>query len=107
MKKVTIDRIQIGDCVAADVKDRFGRLLIHKGVTIEAKHIIGLKAWGVLSLKIESEAEPVSDELSNSERLLICQKRVKERLKLNDANHPFIANIYKAILELEVMKDSH
>jgi HD-like signal output (HDOD) protein len=54
MALVTREAAVVGMTISADVKDRRGRVLIPAGVVIGAKHLRGLKLWGVLSVNVDA-----------------------------------------------------
>lgn len=67
MPRVNIDQARSGMVLAAEVRDRRGRLLMPDGKTLTERHLEAFRMWGVSFIEILGEdipeaAEPVLDE---------------------------------------------
>lgn len=52
MGKVALDCLEVGMVIAADVRDRAGRLLLGAGAELTPKHLIVLRTWGVAHVEV-------------------------------------------------------
>lgn len=98
--QISLDDLQIGAILAADVKDRSGRLLLGTGAEIEERHLKIFRGWGVADICIESESADggVDNNAINEDpefRAMVAME-VKKDFEEDDLNYPFI----QALLEI-------
>ena len=62
MAKIKVKRLQVGMTLSADVCDPNGRFLLGDGCELNEKHIKALNAWGVISVEINDEDMPESED---------------------------------------------
>ena len=95
--QISLDDLQIGAILAADVKDRGGRLLLSAGAEIEERHLKIFRGWGVADIHIEAD-DDIDGSATNEDpefRAMVTME-VKKDFEENDLNHPFI----QALLEI-------
>ena len=98
--QISLDDLQIGAILAADVKDRGGRLLLGAGAEIEERHLKIFRGWGVADICIKGGPDDgILDKNATNEdpelRAMVTME-VKKDFEENDLNHPFI----QALLEI-------
>ena len=97
MALVPIDQLASGMVLSDDVRDATARLLLSKGLCIEARHIRLLKMWGVFEVQVQGpdpvpQAPPAS---ADPERLEAVEGAVN-RLFINlDREHPAVQEILR------------
>ena len=57
MAKIHLDNITAGMVLAADVKERSGRVLLRVGTELTERHLNIFKTWGVTEAEIESSGQ--------------------------------------------------
>ena len=101
MAVVSLEKIQAGEVLAADVHDSNGRLLIPAGKELGDKHLNALRMWGVSHCEIEGDG-PEEDETAEIDPAILEEaRRVVEALFVhNDAHgdHPVVALLRDAAL---------
>ncbi len=98
--QISLDDLQIGAILTADVKDRGGRLLLGAGAEIEERHLKIFRGWGVADICIKGgSTDGDFDENAINEdpefRAMMTME-VKKDFEENDLGHPFI----QALLEI-------
>lgn len=91
MTRLPLDQIAPGSVLAADARDRQGRLLLSAGHELSLRTLESLRFWGVLRLEVVGEARtaevapPVSPEM-------VAQAREEARARFANAGppHPFL-----------------
>ena len=100
MALVPIDQLEIGMELSDDVRDATARLLLSKGLCIEARHIRLLKMWGVFEIQVQgpdpSRQAPAAP--ADPERLAAVESAVSRLFSNLDRKHPAV----KEILRLSV-----
>lgn len=102
--KIPISSLKVGMQVAADVRDRRGRMLLSSDTVLTVKHIKVLKMWGVSSVTVNVSEEVLQqycDSPGEQPQVVdvdtataYCQR------KFHNANvlHPALAQLEKIII---------
>jgi putative nucleotidyltransferase with HDIG domain len=97
MPFVSINQLQRGMILSADVTDTNGRLLLSKGKAITTNHMTIFKMWGVPEVSVEQRDGAPVDAANPLDPGLMRQ--VAEKLKTvfaaNDLAHPAVAEIFR------------
>ncbi len=100
MVVVPTDKVKSGQILAEEVRDVNGRLLLSKGIPIEANHIRVFKIWGVTEVRLASAGRDVDG--SNSEISLEVLDKKKRSLQAIfrhlDPEHPAVREIFRIAL---------
>jgi HD-like signal output (HDOD) protein len=94
---ISIDQLSLGMTLSQDVRDINSRLLLSKGLQIEAKHIRILKMWGIYEIQVEG-VEPSGQEehpAAASEHLEAVGQNILKTFAELDMDHPAIKEIVK------------
>ena len=93
MAHLRVDQVEADMVLAADLKDRRGRLIMPSGTTITARHLRSFKVWGVTQVEVGSEAagsiielEPWAVEAAEAE--------LDELFRNTDRDHPFVEQLF-------------
>jgi hypothetical protein len=101
MAVVSLEKIQAGEVLAADVHDSNGRLLIPAGKELADKHLNALRMWGVSHCEIEGDG-PDEDETAEIDPAVLEEARgVVEALFVHNdplGDHPVVALLREAAL---------
>ena len=99
MGKINLSDIQPGMKLAADVKDRAGRLLLGAGSEITEKHLKVFKIWGVTEADIEGveKEEIVAQATAQLDPVLLAEaeQKAKQLFRHTDQTHPFIEELFR------------
>lgn len=93
MPTLSINDIEAGMILAADVNDRNGRPLLKAGTELTEKHIKIFKTWGISQLALEGDEsdDPLQDILNAHPEFLSEAEGVAQSLFQHcDPQHPFI-----------------
>lgn len=88
-KVVLMENIEVGMKLAAPQINRYGQVLLAKGVEINEEHLKLLKTWGVERITIEENI----GESNMSQAYLDRKSKIENRLKLRMLWEP--SNIYE------------
>lgn len=95
---VTLENIEPGMVLAANLVDKSGRLLLGKGVEIQDKHILIFRTWGIIEANILGDygttAPPLPDNISQ-ETLDQARKLLLPQYLHTDIEHPAIAELLR------------
>lgn len=94
---ITIDKLDAGMRLAADVKDRGGRVILAAGNELTEKHLKIFRMWGITQADIRG-AEPTKSaaaepETADPEVRMEAELRVRDLFFHTDPNHPAIAEL--------------
>lgn len=110
MMMIPIDRLQPAMKLAADVKDRSGRLLASTGTELTTQHLLVFRTWGVKEVKISgldadqgSAPESLSGLEINQQQLDEQIEKLKPFFRMCDTEHPFI----RELMRLSALKGLH
>lgn len=98
MAQLTLDQLEPGMRLSADVCDKKGRLLLARGCELEPRHLMIFRTWGIGSVEV-SGGEPRID-LPEAGDVSVAQI-VKARQMLlplyqyNKLEDPLIATLFK------------
>lgn len=98
MSMVALDMLQPGMVLAAEVRDKGGRLLLGEGVELEAKHLLIFRTWGVVEVDIVGDVEPQADILPDDislEELERARELVRPRFIHANLEHPAMNELYQ------------
>lgn len=99
MGVLSIAELEPDMVVAADLKDRSGRLLISKGTVLTHKYIKICQMWGVIEANIEGFSD--EDAKTNAMKQLdpsaiaVAEEAVRKRFSHNDMDHPMIRELFR------------
>ena len=101
MPLIHIDQLAPLMVLAADVRDRSGRLLASKGMVLTEQHFLVFRTWGIREINILEEGISPSIQEQNSSKQVDqenIEKVIKElspRFQLNDLKHPVIKELLR------------
>jgi hypothetical protein len=95
MAKIKVKKLQIGMTLTADVCDPNGRFLLGEGCELNEKHIKALSAWGVISVEVNDDDVPESEDTIeiSPEIYQAIEAQVSARFRHNDMEIPFIKEL--------------
>ncbi|GAB6907448.1 putative Metal dependent phosphohydrolase [Desulfosarcina cetonica] len=97
MAFIPISQVKPGMILSADAADVNGRLLLAKGQTIDANHLMVFKMWGVSDVAVEQADTDMPDADKPLDPAIM--RRVAEQLRPafanNDLSHPAVAEIFR------------
>ena len=108
MPSVNIDNLEAGMVLADDVRDRNGRLLLAKGATIETRHLLIFRTWGVVAAAIEGEEGPSADPLPagiSQMELERAREALLARYRHVDLNQPVMSELLRLASLRKVRND--
>ena len=81
MGMTAIDKIEPGMVLAAEAKDRNGKILLNAGAAITEKHLRIFKMWGVHELDIEGvdQAQLAAETLSQIDPAALAEAEERAR----------------------------
>lgn len=105
MSKVSAENLIPGMVLAADVRDRNGRLLLKEGVELTDKHLHILRTWGT----VEADIVNAGDHQENSaiataiapEVWAAIEGEIIPLFHHTDLNHPAIKELLRIRIERE------
>ena len=111
MVQRNLDDLQVGEILAADVKDRSGRLLLTAGAAIEERHLKIFRGWGVTDVAIKCDP---SNDYNISEKMAeqdpdfrkMIETELKKDFKLNDLRDPFIQALLQICVDREMTQQT-
>lgn len=106
MAMVSIDQLSSGMTLAEDVRDINARLLLSKGLQIEAKHIRILKMWGIFEIHVEGN-EPAPREAGaadDAEHLETVKQMMLGEFAELDREYPAIKEMLRLLIPYRMRK---
>lgn len=102
---VSIDAVEAGMELAADINDANGRLLLPAGTTLTDKHIRYFQMWGILQIDVVADgvvidAEPVVDPAL----LSAAETALAPRFAHTDRRHPAVAALFAYCVAVHVSR---
>jgi hypothetical protein len=98
---INLEDIQVGMVLAADIKERSGRVLLAGGSEISEKHLRVFKMWGITEADIKDvEKEEIAASIVaqlDPSLFQDVQSRVREHFRLTDMEHPFIKELFRLV----------
>ena len=108
MGVINIADIRADMVLAADVKDRQGRVLLKEGEAITEKHLKIFKMWGVTDLDIRGVDQAVIEARAAEEidpALLEAAERVaRDKFRHADANDPVVRELIRLFKHHYIME---
>lgn len=98
---VSLDTLQTGLALAADVRNRSGRLLAAQGTVLNSQHLLAFRTWGIREVEIcssndsESSADAGNDNEQLQARIVEAARQLQPHFRLNDLAHPLIAELLR------------
>ena len=103
MNQVSLDKLETGSVLAADVKDRSGRLLLKAGCEVEERHLKIFQTWGISTVCI-ADAEVNDLEDIDPEIRALVREEVKKNFNGNDFSHPAISMLVEICVDRELVQ---
>lgn len=82
---MSLEDLAEGMVTAEPVLNHLGQLLLGRGLTLSARHLIVLKTWGIEKCLIEGETAVAEPEVSDAVRMRAWE-HVRERLHWEPGN---------------------
>jgi hypothetical protein len=106
MSVISLEQLSAGMCVAADVLDRSGRLLLGAGAEIQEKHLKVFRAWGVCQVEVASGKQPIPESSLqtlgiDTELRARVEAELARRFVHTDREHPAIQALFALCVERE------
>jgi len=93
--------------LAADVRDRNGRLLLKAGTQMTDKHLYILRTWGVVEAEVvnpdENQERAVDVDAIDPEILAGIEAEITPLFLHTDLTHPAI----KELLRIRIVREAH
>jgi hypothetical protein len=108
MAMVALENLEPGMVLAADARDRNGRLLLGEGAELEAKHFFIFRTWGIVEAEIVGVSEADSIECHDTitrEKLNQAKDRLLPRYCHTDLEHPAVRELLRLAVLREVQHD--
>jgi hypothetical protein len=95
----TIDKLTAGMRLAADVKDRGGRIILVAGSELTDKHLKIFRMWGITQADVRgtgtAKTTAPDSQVVDPELRLEAELRVRELFFHTDMNHPAVAELIR------------
>ena len=105
MSKVSTENLIPGMVLAADVRDRNGRLLLKEGVELTDKHLHILRTWGTVEADIlnagDHQENPASANAIDPELWAAIEGEITPLFHHTDFRHPAIKELLRIRIERE------
>lgn len=100
MAHLSLDQARVGMVLAADVKDRRGRLLVPAGRELSERHLEALRMWGVPAVEIDGD-DGEGDDVAPIDPEIEARARADvDDLFVHAAEaHPFVDVLRKLAVE--------
>ncbi|HIJ86192.1 MAG TPA: hypothetical protein HPP97_00750 [Desulfuromonadales bacterium] len=105
MSKIALENLVPGMILAAEVRDRNGRLLLGEGAGLEAKHLFIFRTWGVVEADIagvEGADTTVFPDSVTGEKIDQAKNRLLPLYCHTDLEHPVISELLRLAVIREV-----
>lgn len=103
-----LDTLEQGMVLAADVYERSGRLLLGRGVELNAAHLRMFRMWGVVEVNIagldDASGTAVAVADVSAERLPEMEKELRDLFRNVDFSSPVVGELFRLCL---LRKASH
>ena len=99
MAFITVEQVQAGMVLAAEVTDKRGRLLIPSGRELSPKHVQALRMWGIA--RVEIEGDDVAGDATAAiapETLEAARAEIADRLRNLPGEDPLTVALSAALL---------
>lgn len=98
MGMVPLDNLAVGMVLAADVRDRTGRMLLGAGAPLSDKHLMIFRTWGVAEADIEGvddDATPALPAQVDPAALAAAEEALRPLFRHANLDHPAIREILR------------
>ena len=106
MSKVPTENLIPGMILAADVRDRNGRLLLKAGTELTEKHLYILRTWGTVEADIldsdDNQENTGSTNAIDSELWAAIEEEITPLFSHTDLTHPAI----KELLRIRIVREA-
>ena len=106
MSKVPINNLIHGMVLAADVRDRNGRLLLKDGTELTDKHLNILRTWGTVEAEVvgasENQDGRACADAIDPELLVGIEAEITPLFRHTDLTHPAI----KELLHIRIVREA-
>jgi hypothetical protein len=107
MAIISIEQLEAGMALKANVCDRSGRMLLPAGIELTDKHLKVLRTWGVSEADIVADNEDGSESVAapvSGDPLVIAaaQEAVDQLFVHNDPQHPLIKELIRICVARKV-----
>jgi hypothetical protein len=95
---LTLDRLAAGMKLAADVKDRTGRVILAAGSEVNEKHLRIFRMWGISQADVQGmEQHPatMAPPAADADILQEAELRVRELFRHAERSHPAVEELYR------------
>ncbi|MBN1959213.1 MAG: hypothetical protein JXQ81_03600 [Desulfuromonadales bacterium] len=117
MPTLSIDQLKPFMVLAAEVRNRSGRLLAPRGMVLSEKHFVVFKTWGIKDVEIVAQDEPVTAEM-HQETSAISEttdqetfNKTREKIEMiflpEELEHPFIQRLVELAVRKQVSRHEH
>jgi hypothetical protein len=107
MSMVALENLEPGMVLAADVRDKNGRLLLGEGVELAAKHLFIFRTWGVVEANIAGEdgvETTAPPDAVTEEKLEQARNRLLPHYRHTNIEHPAISELLRLAVLKEVQR---
>ena len=98
MAQLTLNKLEPGMRLTADVCDKKGRLLLARGCELESRHLIIFRTWGISSVEVSSgETQmdlPEAGDVSVAQ-IVRARQQLLPLYRHNKLEDPLIAALFK------------
>ena len=99
MGRVSVEDLEEGAVLSADVTDNTGKILLRSGTTLTNRHFQTFKIWGIKTISVVGdEVEEAPLEIS-SEQMEKGAEYARMLLRRNEENHQLIKELQRMITE--------
>lgn len=106
VSKVPTENLIPGMLLAADVRDRNGRLLLKTGVELTDKHLYILRTWGIVEVEVvgvdENQEGSAGSVAIDPELWSVIQAEITPLFRHTDLSHPAI----KELLRIRIVREA-
>jgi len=107
---INMEYIQEGMILAADIKERSGRVLLAKDSAITEKHLRVFRMWGITEADIKGiETDELAANMAaqlDQHLLREIEVQTRERFCHVDMDHPFIKELFRSLTIRQVRRRS-
>ena len=107
---INLEYIQEGMILAADIKERSGRVLLSGGSIITEKHLRVFRMWGITEADIKGiETDELAANMAaqlDQHLLQEIEAQTRERFCRVDMDHPFIKELFRLLTIRQVRRRS-
>lgn len=98
MAQLSLDKLEPGMKVSADVCDKKGRLLLARGCELESRHLMIFRTWGISSVEVsggETQVDLPEVGDGSAARIVKARQQLLPLYQHNKLEDPLIAALFK------------